>query len=102
MKNYRNWVKGYLKLVKHSGTKVLSREDNTCRKTENHFFTKRLGGGGLSESMDGRGCAILALELVPKNLIFAKNPTQKFILQDFKLTFQRGKLEKATNFVSHE
>ena len=26
---------------------------------------------GVSESMDRRGCAILALELVPKNLIFA-------------------------------
>ena len=34
---------------------------------------------GVSESMDGRGCAILALELVHKN------PTQKFILQDFML-----------------
>ena len=32
------------------------------------FLTR--GGGGVSESMDGRGCAILALELVPKNLIF--------------------------------
>ena len=29
------------------------------------------GGGGVSESMDGWGCAILALEVVPKNLIFA-------------------------------
>ena len=28
-------------------------------------------GGGVNESMDGRGCAILALELVPNNLIFA-------------------------------
>ena len=28
------------------------------------------GGGGGSESMDGWGCAILALELVPKNMIF--------------------------------
>ena len=25
---------------------------------------------GVCESMDGRGCAILALEVVPKNLIF--------------------------------
>ena len=25
---------------------------------------------GISESMDGRGCAILALEVLPKNLIF--------------------------------
>ena len=32
-----------------------------------------LGGGGgvVSESMDGWGCAILALEVIPKNLIFA-------------------------------
>ena len=29
------------------------------------------GGGGFSESMDGQGCAILALEVVPKNLILA-------------------------------
>ena len=29
------------------------------------------GGGGVSESMDRWGCAILALEVVPKNLIFA-------------------------------
>ena len=28
------------------------------------------GGGGVSESMDGWGCAILALEVIPKNLIF--------------------------------
>ena len=26
---------------------------------------------GISESMDGQGCAILALEVAPKNLIFA-------------------------------
>ena len=32
---------------------------------------KSLGGGGVSKSMDGWGCAILALQLVPKNLIFA-------------------------------
>ena len=30
-----------------------------------------LGGGGRSELMDRQECAILALELVPKNLIFA-------------------------------
>ena len=34
------------------------------------FKTSRGGGG--SESMDKRGCAILALELVPKNLTFTK------------------------------
>ena len=28
------------------------------------------GGGGGSELMGGLGCAILALEVVPKNLIF--------------------------------
>ena len=28
-----------------------------------------LGGGEVNESTDGRGCAILALEVVPKNLI---------------------------------
>ena len=28
------------------------------------------GGGGVSESMDRWGCAILVLEVVPKNLIF--------------------------------
>ena len=28
------------------------------------------GGGGGSELTDRQGCAILALELVPKNLIF--------------------------------
>ena len=27
-------------------------------------------GEGVSESMDGQGCAILALEVIPKNLIF--------------------------------
>ena len=27
-------------------------------------------GGGVSESTDRRGCATLALEVVPKNLIF--------------------------------
>ena len=30
-----------------------------------------LGGGEVSELKDRRGCAILALEVVPKNLIFA-------------------------------
>ena len=33
-------------------------------------FKARLGGD-VSESMDGQGCAILTLDLVPKNLIFA-------------------------------
>ena len=38
----------------------------------------REGGGGGDESMDGRGCAILALELVPKNLIFTSLPKVYF------------------------
>ena len=38
-----------------------------CQQTD--FLN--LGGGGLSESTDGRECAILALEVVPTNLIFA-------------------------------
>ena len=29
------------------------------------------GGGGVSELTDRQGCAILALKVVPKNLIFA-------------------------------
>ena len=49
------------------------------------------GGGGVSESMDRRGCAILAPEVVPKNLIFAKNPAQKFILQEFMLAISARK-----------
>ena len=49
------------------------------------------GGGGVSESMDGQGCAILALEFVPINLIFVKNPTQKSILQDFMLAISAKK-----------
>ena len=35
-----------------------------------HEKCKTSGGGGVSELMDRRGCAILALEVVPKNLIF--------------------------------
>ena len=31
----------------------------------------RGSGGGVSESMDRRGCDILAFEVAPKNLIFA-------------------------------
>ena len=36
----------------------------------NSLLTRGRGGGGVSESMDGQGCAILALEVVPKKLIF--------------------------------
>ena len=49
------------------------------------------GGGGVSESTDRQGCAILALKVVPKNLIFTKNPTQEFILQDFMLAISARK-----------
>ena len=41
--------------------------------------------------MDGGGCAILVLEVAPKNLISHKNPTQKFILQDFMLSISARK-----------
>ena len=34
------------------------------------YFLRGGGGRGISESTDRRGCAILALEVVPKNLIF--------------------------------
>ena len=37
-------------------------------KDLNPFHSR--GGGGVSESTDRRGCTILALEVVPKNLIF--------------------------------
>ena len=48
-----------------------------------------LEGGGLSESMDGRGRAILALDLVPKNLFSHENPNQKFFHSSdpIKITF---------------
>ena len=36
-----------------------------------HIFADFPRGGGASELTDGWGCAILALEVVPKNLIFA-------------------------------
>ena len=54
------------------------------------------GGGGGSESMDGRGCAILALNfrinILPKNVFY----------QILCLPFQQRKLEIAISFVSHE
>ena len=36
-----------------------------------HLMEDHFARGGLSELMDRRGCAILALEMAPKNLIFA-------------------------------
>ena len=41
------------------------------------------GGGGVSETMDGRGGAILALVVVPKNLIFAKKSYPKIYFTRF-------------------
>ena len=38
---------------------------------------------GVSESMDRRGCAILALEVVPKNLIFAQKSYPKIYFTRF-------------------
>ena len=35
-----------------------------------YFQSEAGGGGGVSELTDRRVCAILALEVVPKNLIF--------------------------------
>ena len=49
-----------------------------------NFLLLVLDPGGVSESMDGQGCVILVFELIPRNLIFAReNPFQKFTLQDF-------------------
>ena len=45
------------------------------------------GGGGISESTDGWGCAILALEVIPKNIL-PKNLFYKIL----HLLFQQGKL----------
>ena len=55
-------------------------------------FWLLLRGEGVSELMDGQGCAILALELAPKDLFY----------KILYLPFQQGKLERATSFVSHE
>ena len=42
-----------------------------CKTIYKDYVQDTDGSRGVSESMDGRGCAILAPELVPKNLIFA-------------------------------
>ena len=47
------------------------------------LIEKKLGESGVSELMDGRGCAILALELVPKNLIFAQKSYPKIYFTRF-------------------
>ena len=56
---------GAVKVIKDQ---IQYRSQSLLNLASGHFT---LGGGGGSESMDQRGCAILALEVVPKNLIFA-------------------------------
>ena len=46
-----------------------SNYENECKIV--HGDLRLSCSGGLSESMDEWGCAILALQVVPKNLIFA-------------------------------
>ena len=41
------------------------------------------GGGEVSELTDRQGCAILALEVVPKNLIFTEKPYPKIYFTRF-------------------
>ena len=53
---------------------------------------------GVNESMDGWRYAILVLELVIKNLIFHKNPIQKFISQDFMLSISTRKTGESDQF----
>ena len=48
------------------------------------------GGGGVSESTDRRGCAILALEVVPKNLIPQKILPKNLFYKILCLLFQQG------------
>ena len=58
---------------------------------------------GVSESMDGQGCAILALELVPKSFDFRiKILPKNLFYKTLCLLIQQGKMERATSFVSHE
>ena len=49
--------------------------------------------------MNGQGCAILALNLVPINLIFPKNLFYKILLLPFQ---HSGQMDKIPIFVSHE
>ena len=56
-------------IVEHCKLDSLATPDNIVWSTVMSPWTSG-GGGGVSESMDGRECAILALEVVPKNLIF--------------------------------
>ena len=76
------------------------------------FGTIDSGLMGVSESMDGWGCAILALELVPQNLIFAEKSYPKIYFTRFyacyfskknyaSLVYQLvayGRLQKSINY----
>ena len=58
----------YYSQASHLNTFILKTEN---RVTKTIKIKIEVILGGVSESMDRRGCAILALEVVPKNLIFA-------------------------------
>ena len=60
------------------------------------ILNSTLAGG--SESVDRYGCAVLALDLVPKYLIFA----YKICPQTFVTRFKQGKQKSITIFASHE
>ena len=65
--------------------------------------SKKYLGGGVSESMEGRGCAILALELVLKKFnfrikILPKNLFHKIL----HMPFQQGGPERTASFVSYK
>ena len=49
------------------------------------WWANCLGGGGVSESTDRQGCPISLSKWYPKVYFLHKNPSQKFILQDFML-----------------
>ena len=59
------------------------------------------GGGGVNESTDRWGCAILALEVVPKNLIFTlKTHPKIYFTRFYACYFSKEKLCKTTNLSS--
>ena len=60
------------------------------------------GGGGVIESMDRWGCAILALNWYTKISFLHKFLTKILFYKILYLPFQQGKLERAISFVSHE
>ena len=52
---------------------AFSNQTNPCKPSlcDNMLLVLGISTRGVSELMDRRGCAILALEVIPKNLIFA-------------------------------